>query len=431
MGSVASVGNGWSLVGRILTILVLLACALGNRRVAGLAGRVPVVAACAALSMVGALAVGLVPLQEWEGGLACAVLLTAGRLAATVLWLAWIEQYARLDPPHVIVAYTAVHVLSSLAALGVEALPAHVQPFVAAAMPVLSGVLLTRSPRIIEELPYAEGEKPTDNWAFPVRAVVLSVAFALCNLYTRTLLPSESRVLPVAGVVVACALLLVVIAKKGAGQLSLNAVCGVAFLLTLAGLFGTLRGDATLSMAASLATNAGFALFSVYLVGRLCGISFRYGVSALVLFGLSEGAGRFAGGLGTIGADVVAGGHAAVDAVTFAALCALVLGGAYVWFVNRPDNERLWGASEREMTRLPTQEESLDEACLRLSRAYGLTRREEDTLRLLARDCSASEIAQELCVSQPTVKTHTQAVYRKLGVHSRLEVVDLAMGRMG
>ena len=50
-----------------------------------------------------------------------------------------------------------------------------------------------------------------------------------------------------------------------------------------------------------------------------------------------------------------------------------------------------------------------------------LTRRERDILRLLETPLSLSEIASELYVSRNTVKTHAQAIYRKLGASTRSE----------
>ena len=52
-----------------------------------------------------------------------------------------------------------------------------------------------------------------------------------------------------------------------------------------------------------------------------------------------------------------------------------------------------------------------------------LTVRETEILRLLQGTMSLPEIADELCVSSNTIKTHARAVYRKLGVHTRAEAV--------
>lgn len=55
--------------------------------------------------------------------------------------------------------------------------------------------------------------------------------------------------------------------------------------------------------------------------------------------------------------------------------------------------------------------------------AEPLTEREVAVLRLLASPLSLREIGAELYVSPNTVKTHTQAIYRKLGVSSRHDAV--------
>ncbi len=58
-----------------------------------------------------------------------------------------------------------------------------------------------------------------------------------------------------------------------------------------------------------------------------------------------------------------------------------------------------------------------------------LTEREVAVLRLLGSTLSLREIGQELYVSANTIKTHTQAVYRKLGVSARHDAVEQARKR--
>jgi LuxR family maltose regulon positive regulatory protein len=55
--------------------------------------------------------------------------------------------------------------------------------------------------------------------------------------------------------------------------------------------------------------------------------------------------------------------------------------------------------------------------------AEPLTGREHAVLRLLTGTLSLREIANVMYVSPNTVKTHTQAVYRKLGVSGRKDAV--------
>jgi DNA-binding NarL/FixJ family response regulator len=58
-----------------------------------------------------------------------------------------------------------------------------------------------------------------------------------------------------------------------------------------------------------------------------------------------------------------------------------------------------------------------------------LTEREIDVLRLLQGSLNLNEIAGQLYVSHNTVKTHTSAVYRKLGARSRAEAVRIGRSR--
>lgn len=52
-----------------------------------------------------------------------------------------------------------------------------------------------------------------------------------------------------------------------------------------------------------------------------------------------------------------------------------------------------------------------------------LTERQVRVLRLLRGSLTLTEIATELSLSPNTVKTHTQAIYRKLGVCTREDAV--------
>lgn len=55
---------------------------------------------------------------------------------------------------------------------------------------------------------------------------------------------------------------------------------------------------------------------------------------------------------------------------------------------------------------------------------FGLTQREMDVAVLVFRGYSAKKIAEMLYISEPTVKSYTSRVYRKLGIHSKQELIE-------
>lgn len=56
-----------------------------------------------------------------------------------------------------------------------------------------------------------------------------------------------------------------------------------------------------------------------------------------------------------------------------------------------------------------------------------LTTREREVLSLLAAGRSTSNVADTLCVVQATARNHIQSIMTKLGAHSRLEAVSIAL----
>lgn len=59
-----------------------------------------------------------------------------------------------------------------------------------------------------------------------------------------------------------------------------------------------------------------------------------------------------------------------------------------------------------------------------------ITRREEEVLQLIANGCSTPEVAEQLYISQKTVKNHLASIYQKLDARDRTQAV-LAAVRMG
>lgn len=72
---------------------------------------------------------------------------------------------------------------------------------------------------------------------------------------------------------------------------------------------------------------------------------------------------------------------------------------------------------------------AIERNCDALACEGGLTGRETEILKMLARGRSAPFIAQELVISPNTVKTHVKHIYAKLDAHSQQEIINLVEGR--
>lgn len=69
--------------------------------------------------------------------------------------------------------------------------------------------------------------------------------------------------------------------------------------------------------------------------------------------------------------------------------------------------------------------------CDSLGVLYGLTERQQEVFFLLARGRNTAFIQEHLVISPHTVKAHVGAIYKKTGLHSQQELIDLVEGEEG
>ncbi len=73
----------------------------------------------------------------------------------------------------------------------------------------------------------------------------------------------------------------------------------------------------------------------------------------------------------------------------------------------------------------PSNADAWERACSSVAASGALTAREAEVMALLARGRGSTYISQHLGVALATIYTHTRNIYRKLGVHSREELIQL------
>ena len=87
----------------------------------------------------------------------------------------------------------------------------------------------------------------------------------------------------------------------------------------------------------------------------------------------------------------------------------------------------MWGLLVETSLRHELPARADDGVCV-VAERYGLTKREAEVVTLFLQGRSMSYIAEKMFVSENTIKTHVQHVYRKCGVHSKQELIDLVRG---
>lgn len=88
---------------------------------------------------------------------------------------------------------------------------------------------------------------------------------------------------------------------------------------------------------------------------------------------------------------------------------------------------------DREGQRLSQEsvENFIRRASRRIAQRYGLSQREEEILRYLARGYSYTYTAQDFCISENTVRTHAKHIYAKLGIAKREQLFRLLDAEYG
>lgn len=114
-----------------------------------------------------------------------------------------------------------------------------------------------------------------------------------------------------------------------------------------------------------------------------------------------------------VGIDITSRGFIAALIFTFSC--------ASLWLMNDRIIDSFLSDEKRDIPKMSSASDAV--SCFASEKS--LTQREQDVLRLFAIGRSARFIAEELVLSENTVKSHLQRIYSKCGVHSKQELISL------
>jgi DNA-binding CsgD family transcriptional regulator len=388
--------------------------------------------------------------------LACSVVgMTLEGFGKATLFLMWVEQYAsrpqRITWPAFSVSFALVS-LFYFVTVAVPLLASVIIMLVALAASCCMLVLCGRNGRSDEA---RSAETTGRAWKVPWYPAVLTASFAFAHYMLMHLAGGATATGYLGCLIVA--LLLLFASTAFFDRFNPRPFFRVCPPVIVAALLLYVQRLWPLADVAGLLSYAGYDAFVLLLYFILIGISFRYGVHAVWLFGVVEGIGMLAHVAGSfVGAWLAAlpaEEFATVDAVVDVVVIVLVLLSALL--LSERGLSSSWGLAPMETREVRTQAgakvsgdaaekgkgsakgaptpepmtmgyyEAFIWRCSRVAQHYGLTRREEEVLSLLAQEKSLQDIETTLFISHNTVKGHVQHVYAKLGVHSREEAAAL------
>lgn len=433
----------FSLCTMVADFVLLIAMGCLYRRIVSLRNRRGAMALSAALVAVSTVALlapyAGAPLSPVAGGLFGVL---AG-VARAVLTLAWMEVFCGFDMRNACLLFASSTCVGTLAGtLLTFVLPDWACDALNALAGIASALLVVKvGGRALpasdatgaEAGPAARdigGRPVVERWSFPVKPTLLMAVFAVTTLLVSNVAaPVQSFPVPRGTHSAIVALVLLLMARLWE-RFDIRVLSSLAAPFACVGLLGALSVFSAYPVPAPFAASMGYYCFSTFMCVLLFNIAFRFGANPLWLFGFSR-APRVAAAILvplTVDGGFLVPASLATDVVL--GIMVVILVGASSLLVTGRSFDTTWGIrplgeSEGDAVDHAAEALSVEERCDRAAWLYGLTKREEEVLALLARGMSTPEIERELHISNGTARNHIQHVYKKLDVHSRDEVERL------
>ena len=351
-----------------------------------------------------------------------------GGFGIALVILLWSELYGCLNPFRVALYYSASIVVGALVLYVYRGFMLPWLFVMTSLLPAASLVLLRRG---FGSLPTAE--LPSTSWtrfSVPWKAVLFMAAYAFAyglmegGLYAGAFGPHSAP-----GTLAVGVLVFLGVAVRG-GRFDFGIIYRVALPLMVVALFLLPTLGHVQGMAASFCVSAGYTAQSVLIMLIMANICYRYGVSALWLFGIERSVRQVSMWLGRLVADgaqsfdVLGGnGELFISLLTVVAIVTATT----ILFSERDLSSR-WGANflaGGTDSAAMIRKQELADRCAEVARAYKLSTREEEVLLLLAQRKTVGIIERELFIANGTAKAHVRHIYQKLDIHTRQELFDL------
>ena len=234
---------------------------------------------------------------------------------------------------------------------------------------------------------------------------------------------------------------LILIWKRSAIRLSFNAFYSFIIIIVAAAFIPTMFLGYEYTIFIAVLTNLAFTLVSMFMVITSIRIAKSRDVNPTMVFGMFAGLVYLITSISSpilVALDSIQGkeGLPLVVVGSMLIIYCLSLTGALIVLSNARNKQdvdydilkpsQVSQAPIKLLKRdVALQQDMIPDCCEELKKRYKLTDRQAETLELIARGRDVIRIADALCVSYHTARSHCRNLYTKLGVHKRQDILDM------
>lgn len=361
-----------------------------------------------------------------------------GGIGIAILILFWSELYGCLNPLRVASYYSLAIAAGAIVVYIYKGFEFPWLFVMTALLPVVS-LLCAREG--FSRLP--KNERPSTVWvhlSVPWKAILLMAIYAFAyGMLENVSYQSDFGPHSSPGTVAAAIAVFLGVAARGK-HFDFGLVYRVALPLTVAALLLLPSFNFMSGMASSFCVSAGYTMQSIIIMLILANLCYRYGASAIWLFGIERGIRQV---FMMLGREVTDGAHAfnllgGNGEVFISIVSAIAIVAGTMILMSEGELSSSWGAkvlkkgTANESSGKNAAESSpaerkhqLSSRVAEVARAYKLSAREEEVLLLLAQRKTVGIIERELFIANGTAKAHVRHIYQKLDIHTRQELFDM------
>lgn len=345
-------------------------------------------------------------------------------LCGGIGYLRWASFFSNLSTRDAVACLSSAYLVSAVFKMVLDFLAPVAAAVLALVLPIVSCASLMRMASLDEgKLPQGRGKVIYQRGSYGILLRVVLCVCAFCTIRQVLLIATGNENNQFAGLIVSHVVELVLAAGVLCWvfilrrSLDFPQLWRFVFLFMATSLLvqcvspGTIWGDLLLEVTT---TSAWMLLWLL-----VCDIAHHCDLHPYVVTGL--GWGMYTGGnyLGMLVAWAL-GLDAPTTLMGLALSWALGVVTVFLLDSRAPDVQRIFADLHPRVK--PEEFASIDELCSEIAESAGLSARELDVLKLIAKGRSRSFIAEELFLSENTVRGYTSRLYGKLGVHSRDEL---------